>query len=290
MPFWRDRARPAPPSLTYEVTASPEAGAVRVRVNGIDVHCEVSGADRNPWLLCLHSLATDGGIWEAYLGALEASFRVVRPDLRGHGQTEATAPPYSLDLLVEDTIGLMDALDIQRTSVLGLSIGAIIAMGLALDVPDRIERAVVADARADAPPAYVQMWDNAVATAEADGVEPVVNSSVARWFSQPFIDSGAPEIERLRTRALRTSLDGLIGCARAVQGLNYLPRLHEIRVPILFVVGGEDPAAPPAVMRDMASRVPGADLIELPGAGHLTPVEVPEAFAAAVLPFLEKSP
>ena len=260
-----------------------------LNTNGIDVHCEVTGDESAPWLLCLHSLATDAAVWEAQLPTLEAAFHVVRPDFRGHGQTPPTPSPYSLDVLVADTVGVIDALGIERTRVLGLSIGAMVAMGLALDMPDRVECAVVADARADAPAPYVQMWDNLIATAEAEGLEPFVNGSLARWFSQSFIDSGAPVIQQVRNRALQTALDGLIGCARAVQGVAYLPRLDKISVPMLFVVGSEDPVASPAIMRDMASRVQGADLVELPGVGHLSPVEASDAFTNAVMPFLQTS-
>lgn len=260
----------------------------RIAANGIDVNCEIGGPDGAPVVLCLHSLATDLSVWDELLPELESRFRVVRADLRGHGGTTATPPPYDLQLLVDDARALLDALVVARASVVGLSIGAIIALGLALDAPHRLDRIVVADCRADAPPAYVSLWDGVIETATTVGLEPVIDSSLERWFAASFRASGAPVIDEVRTRALRTPVDGLVGVARAVQGLAYLDRLGEISVPALFVVGEEDPAAPPQVMRDMADRVPGAELVVLPGAGHLTPVEVPDAFRAAVVPFLEK--
>jgi 3-oxoadipate enol-lactonase len=231
-------------------------------------------------------LATDVGIWDRQLPALEARFRVVRADLRGHGGTTATSPPYDLALLGRDVIGLLDALSIDRVAVLGVSLGAIIALGLALDAPARIERIVVADCRADAPPPYVAMWDTNIAAAEQNGMEPVIEASVARWFSPEFRSERPDLVDSVRTRALRTPLDGFIGCARAVQGIAYLPRLADIAVPTLFVVGQNDGAAPPEIMRDMAGRVPGAQLVELAGAGHLTPMECGDRFTDAVLPFL----
>jgi 3-oxoadipate enol-lactonase len=78
---------------------------VKIEANAISVHCEMSGAPDGPWLICLHSLATNSNVWVSQLPALEAAFHVVRPDFRGHGQTQATPPPYSIDLLVADTVG-----------------------------------------------------------------------------------------------------------------------------------------------------------------------------------------
>jgi 3-oxoadipate enol-lactonase len=260
--------------------------AVLVTVNDIEVLCDIDGDPDAPALLCLHSLATDHQVWDAQTPHLAPHFRVVRPDLRGHGGTSSTPPPYDLDRLRLDAVGLLDALELNRVAVMGVSIGAIIAIGLALDSPGRVERIVVADCRADAPPPYVAMWDGAIATVMSEGLDPVLDASIERWFSADFRSARPDVVSAVRDRARHTSVDGFIGCARAVQGLAYLPRLAEIDVPALFVVGGQDPAAPPDVMRAMADRVPGSGFVELAGAGHLTPIEAAEEFTAAVVPFL----
>jgi 3-oxoadipate enol-lactonase len=259
---------------------------VFVSVNDIEVHCSIAGDPDAPVLLCLHSLATDHRVWDAQVPALEGHFRVVRPDLRGHGDTTTTAPPYDLQQLRLDALGVLDALDVDRATVMGVSIGAIVALGLALDSSSRTERIVVADCRADAPAPYVAMWDGAIATATSEGLEPVLETSIERWFSADFRRARPDVVAAVRDRARRTSLDGFVGCARAVQGLDYLSRLADIDVPALFVVGGEDPAAPPAVMREMAERVRGSAFVELDGAGHLTPIEAADEFTAAVVSFL----
>ncbi len=257
------------------------------RANGIDIHYEISGRDDAPPLLCLHSLATDGRIWDRQIATLDDRFRVIRPDFRGHGSTQATAPPYSIGMLVEDTVVLLDVLGIERVSVMGVSLGAIVAIGMALDAAERVDRIVIADCRADAPDAYVAMWDTSIATVLAHGLAPVIESSVARWFSPAFRDAQPELVDEVRRRALRTPVDGFIGGARAVQGLGYLPRLGEIAVPALFLVGGADPAAPPAVMRHMSEQVTGSLFVELDGIGHLTPYEASDGFTDAVLAFLQ---
>lgn len=213
---------------------------------------------------------------------------MVRVDLRGHGASPASPPPYTLELLQHDLIDVISALELGRCSIMGVSIGGILALGLALEAPELVERIIVADCRADAPQPYVAMWDDSIATVERAGLEPVIESSVERWFSSTFRELNPDVVSQVRERALATSVDGFIGCARAVQGLALLDRLHDISTPSLFMVGSEDPAAPPEVMREMARRVAGSELVEIPGAGHLTPVEAPEAYLDAVLAFLDR--
>jgi 3-oxoadipate enol-lactonase len=254
--------------------------------HGLRVHCEVSGRRDGPPLLCLHSLATDGDLWHRQLAAFEENFTVIRPDFRGHGGTEATPPPYTLEQLRDDTVAVLDALGVDRVSVVGVSLGAIVAIGMALDASDRVERILVADCRSDAPPAYVAMWDSAIASVRADGLGPFVESSLERWFAPAFRAAQPQIVERVRERSSRTPIDGMIGGARAVQQLAYRARLREIAVPVQFVVGSEDPAAPPAVMAEMAELAGGAPLTVLDGAGHLTPLETGDAFTAVALDFV----
>jgi 3-oxoadipate enol-lactonase len=257
--------------------------------NGISVHYEIAGSPEAPWLVCIHSLATDLSVFDAQVDAFARTHRVLRLDLRGHGGTSSTPPPYTIELLVADVVAVMDVLEIERADIVGLSIGAILGLGLAIDHAGRVDRLVVSDARSDAPEPYVAMWDTTIARANSEGIEAVVDGSMERWFTAPFRERKPPALERLRARAVQTSLDGFIGCARAVQGLAYLPRLHEITAPTLFLVGSDDPAAPPAVMEDMAGRVAGSRFVVLPEAGHLTSVEQPEAYTAAVTTFLAEA-
>jgi 3-oxoadipate enol-lactonase len=162
-----------------------------------------------------------------------------------------------------------------------------IAMGLALDHPDRVDRLVVADARADAPPPYVALWDSVIERAHTEGMAAVVDASLQRWFTPAFVEQRPPALDRLRAAAIRTTIEGLEGCGRALQQLDYLPRLPAITAPTLFVTGEHDGPAPPDTMRAMAAAVPTAgELVVIPQAGHLSAVEQPDAFTAAVTAFL----
>jgi 3-oxoadipate enol-lactonase len=233
-------------------------------------------------LVCLHSLATDRSVFDAVAPSLGRSHRVLRVDLRGHGRSPATPAPYTLAELADDVVETLDHIGIERAHFLGLSVGGMVAMTLALDHPDRVDRLIVADARADAPLPYKKLWDDSIRRLDDDGIGPVVDASLDRWFRL------APDTARARVRAvaMNTKPAGFVGTARAVQQVDLLPRLGQITAPTLFVTGEHDVAAPPDVMQAMADAVPGARLVVIPGAAHLTPVEAPSAFTAAVTAFL----
>jgi 3-oxoadipate enol-lactonase len=259
-------------------------------VNGIRLHVDSVGPPDGPTIVLLHALATDLSLWEAQVDVLADTFRVVRLDMRGHGASSSTAPPYNLDLLVSDVVGAMDALVIDRAHIVGLSIGGMLAMGLALDYPERVDHVVVADARADAPDEYVAIWDGAIETVESSGFEPVIETSLQRWFTADYMKREPQVVDRLRQTALATSQDGFIGCARSVQRVAYLPRLGEISAPTLYIAGEFDAPANPALMGSMADATPGAELKVIPGAAHFTAVEAPKAFTDLVLDFLPAGP
>ena len=149
-------------------------------------------------VLLLHSLATSSTLWDEQAAALvRHGYRVLRYDARGHGTTPPTTGPYTMDLLVSDAVDALDHVGVERAHVVGLSMGGMTGMGLALDHPGRVASLVVADARADAPPPYVALWDGVVAAVEASGVEAIVETTAQRWFA------GHPTPRRPRTSAPR---------------------------------------------------------------------------------------
>jgi len=133
---------------------------MQTKANGIDIHYRIDG-DAGPWLVLSNSLATDLSMWEEQAKDFSSSFRVLRYDQRGHGKTEAPAGRYSFDLLIADALALMDALDIERANVCGLSMGGATALGLAQRHPGRIARAIVADSGCASTPQSAQQWRSA---------------------------------------------------------------------------------------------------------------------------------
>lgn len=244
----------------------------KATINGIELAYRIDGEEAKPWMVVSNSLATDHRMWEPQMPALTHTHRVLRYDTRGHGQTEATAGNYSLDLLVSDAIGLMDHLHIQTADFLGLSLGGMTGLGLALDHPERVDRLVCCDARADSPDAYANGWRDRIEIARSKGLSALVEGTLERWFTDAYRSDpdNAQCLDDVRTMILSTSVDGFSGCAHALTKLNYKARLGNIKAPSLFLVGQDDMAAPPDVMREMAAAVPQHDFAIVENAAHLS--------------------
>lgn len=246
----------------------------------------IDGAAGRPWLLVSNSLAADLHMWDDQIPLLTRTHRVVRYDTRGHGQSSAPEGPYSFDLLVADMLAVLDHVGAAKADVLGLSLGGMTALGLGLQHPGRVGRMIVCDARADNPPPFVASWDDRIAAIEAGGMAAIVDGTLARWFTEDC----APAVrERAREMILATSVTGYTGCARALQGLDYLNDLPAMKVPVLYLVGAEDMGAPKEAMAAMAEATPGSEFVVLPGLAHVPNMEDPAAFAAPVGKWLEKS-
>lgn len=259
---------------------------MQVTANGVSFNCAIDGREGAPWLTFSNSLATNLHMWDRQAAALGADFRILRYDKRGHGASEAPEGPYDFDMLVADAVGLWDALGIASSHFVGLSIGGMTALGLGIHHPDRVGRMVVSNAVAEADPAFRSAWDGRIAAAEADGMGALVDSTVERWCSEPFLAAAPPELGTLKRMVASTSVAGYVGCARALQGLAFESRMAEISAPTLFLAGKEDAATPAATMSRIARLVPGAEYVELSPAGHISNMELPDAYTAALRRFL----
>lgn len=253
-------------------------------INGIDIAYRIDGRPDLPWLVLSNSLAADQRMWEPQMDTLTQTHQVLRYDTRGHGQTQATEGDYSFDVLTDDLVGLLDTLEIEATDVLGLSLGGMTALGLALDHPERVNRLICCDARADAPPAYADGWHQRIGVVRKDRMSGVAEGTLERWFTSAFhLDpKNAPTLILSRDMILTTSVDGFCGCASALTKLNYASRLCDITAPTLCVVGDQDSAAPPNVMAAMTDAIPNARLATIKDAAHLTNMNNPNAFNSVI--------
>lgn len=256
---------------------------IAVDAGGVTLSAQVEGEAGKPWLLLSNSLAADLSMWDDQMAHLTRTHRVLRYDTRGHGASAAPEGPYSFDDLVADMVALLDHVGAEQADVMGLSLGGMTALGLGLAHPARVRRMVVCDARADAPPPFVQSWDDRIAAIRAGGMAAVVEGTLARWFT-PAADPSVPA--RAKAMILGTSAVGYEGCAGALKRLDYLRHLGGMAVPVRYVVGAEDMGAPPPAMRAMAEATPGASFVEIPGTAHVPNMENPAAFAAALGDFL----
>lgn len=260
--------------------------AVRVERDGVSLHAEVSGPSGAPWLVLANSLGATAAMWDPQMPALEARRRVLRFDARGHGRSGTPPAPYAMGDFVGDALAVMDHVGAGRADVMGLSLGGMTGMALAVAAPERVSRLVVVAARADAPEPFVRGWDDRIARLSEGGVEALWEGSLARWLSE---DARADEalVARLREGFTATTPEGYRGCAEALKGLDVLRDLGRVEAPTLYVAGAADQGAPVEAMRAMAEATPGARLEVIDGAAHIVNLDRPAAFERAVLPFLD---
>jgi len=251
-------------------------------IDGVTLHYRWDGPEDAPVLLLSNSLGARVDMWLPQLGAFTRHFRVLRYDSRGHGQSAAPPGPYGMEQLTFDVVGLLDALEIERTHFCGLSMGGMVGQVLALRAPERLNRLALCNTAALIGPP--DLWDARVAAVAAGGTA-VLAAVLDRWFTpafrQQFPDRVAPFAKMLR----ETNPRGYIACCRAIQDHDLRSTVAAIAVPTLVIAGTHDVATPPSEGRFLASAIPGAAYVEL-SVAHLSNVEAADAFTTAVLAFL----
>lgn len=259
---------------------------MQIRANGVNIHCEVEGAEGAPWVVFSNSLATNLSMWDAQTAALREKFRVLRYDQRGHGGSEAPAGRYTFDLLLADFAALLDAFAIRRAHVVGLSMGGATVLGFAGRHPDRVDRVVACDTGGASTPESARGWEERIVLAQQQGMAALVEPTISRWFPPETVAAAPAHLDRLRTMIRTTPVNGFVGCAAALADHDMRPAAAAIKTPVMFVVGEKD-GTTPAAMRRMQAALPGSRYEEMPGAGHISNLDQPERFDRVLLDFLD---
>jgi 3-oxoadipate enol-lactonase len=260
---------------------------MHINANGISINYQIDGPEGAPWIIFSNSLITNLAMWDDQTAALKDTHRLLRYDQRGHGGTQATDGKYSFDLLAADVIALMDALAIPRAHFAGISMGGMTALFLAQRHADRFDRIIACDCGPASTPASAQQWKERIELAETKGMEALVEVTVNRWFPPDFVGAKPPVLDKVRGMIRTTPFKGFAGCAEALANYDLRPGLPGISRPTLLIVGTKD--ATLTGIRQIKEAVPGATLVELEGAGHLTNLERPGAFTHAVRDFIKTS-
>lgn len=242
------------------------------------------GDARAPAVLMAHSILSSHRMWREQAALLASQgWQVLCADTRGHGGSQAPAGPYTMDQLAADSVAVLDALAIAKAHYVGLSLGGMSGFGVALNHAERLLSLVVCDARADMPAAAGAVWNERIDLALAQkSCAGLAAATLERWFGAAFV-AAHPDTMADFTRAIAaTSPEGFAGCARAIQGLNYLPRCNEIKLPTTFIVGANDGPLPQA-LRDLTAVMPQARLEVIADAMHLPNIDQPEAFNQTLL-------
>lgn len=260
------------------------------RVRGIELAYTDAGC--GPAVVFLHGFPFDRSMWRGQVERLSASFRVIAPDLRGHGETTATREPSTMEEMAEDVVALLDELNVPRAVVCGLSMGGYVSLALYRAHPSRVRALVLADTRAqaDTEEARRTREENA-RRALAEGMEPIVEAMLPKLLSARTREGEPATVARVRRMMLGVNPEG---AAAALRGMalrrDQTVLLSEIDVPVLFVVGSEDAITPPSESEAMHALVEGSRLKVVEGAGHVSNVERPEEFDRALAEFLDSLP
>ena len=251
--------------------------------DGVRIYWRLDGAADKPVLVLLNSIGTDLSLYDAAVPHLLPAFRLLRVDTRGHGASDAPAGDYTLDLLADDVLAVMDAAGVAKANVCGVSLGGMIAMTLALKTPERIDSLVLActSAAMDAVG-----WSRRIALIRAEGMAAVTDMVLGRFFSDAFRATHSEAVETVRTGLLALSVEGYTGCGAAIRDMDLLDRLPDVVAPTLVIGGLKDVSTPLEGHGDrIVSAIPGARAMMLDTA-HLPCLEDPMAFAGAVRGFL----
>jgi 3-oxoadipate enol-lactonase len=251
--------------------------------DGCPIHVEVEGRDGAPALMLSNSLGTDLHMWDDQAAEFAKHFRLVRYDRRGHGQSGAPKGPYSMERFGRDVIAVLDALGIKKTNWCGLSMGGMVGQWLGANAPDRIEKLVLSNTNsyyADKTP-----WTDRIKFVEANGLAPMVDANMARWFTDGFRKRAPEAIARMKDMFVATKVPGYVGCCAAIVDMDFRASNPRITAPTLVIVGSHDAATPPSAGEAIRDQIKGAKLASV-DAAHISNVEQPKQYAETVLNFL----
>jgi 3-oxoadipate enol-lactonase len=246
---------------------------------------KVSGAAEGRALLLLHSLGADHRMWEGQLRNFARRYRVIEVDFPGHGDSADPQVPLTTSLLAEEVIAVLDACDAKQADVIGCSLGGMVALTLLKEFPSRVVRVAAANCRLGTPPDAAVQWRQHAQLALREGMEPIADAALQRWFSRAFQALCPEVVARAREMILATRPLGYAECARAMSRATEFRLGRSAAARALLVAGCEDSDVPARDMKAMAGKLAGSRLHGISGAGHLSPLQCPAEFNAAVNAF-----
>jgi 3-oxoadipate enol-lactonase len=260
------------------------------RLRGIEL--AYTDAGRGPAVMLLHGFPLDRSMWREQVERLSERFRVIAPDFRGHGGSTVVRGGATMEEMAEDTVALLDELNVARAVLCGLSMGGYVSFAFYRAHPSRVRALVLADTRPQSDSEEVRRTREETARrALAEGMAPIADTMMPRLLAARTRE-GSPElVARVREMILGVSPEGAAAALRGMaQRRDQTDLLKEIDVPALVVVGSEDVVTPPSDAEAMRERIDGSRLVSIEGAGHLSNVERPEEFNRALAEFLEALP
>ncbi len=259
-----------------------------IEVNGTTLHYRFDGDPEAPVMMLSNSLASDFTMWESQVPALtEAGYRVLRYDSRGHGQSAAPEGPYTMELLTEDAVALMDVLELDRVCFMGCSKGGMVGQMLATKHGSRLKALVLSATAAHMSPPEV--WNERIVTVREKGMEAVADATIDRWFTQAGQERLKDKVAQIRQAVAQTPVEGYCACIAAIRDMDQRESIHAVTTPTLVVVGEHDPSTPVSAAELIHGRIEASELVVLSDCAHFSNVEQAAAFNDACLSFLARA-
>ncbi len=257
-----------------------------IQLENVALHYRIQGDPAGKPIVFANSLGTDFRLWDSLFPLLPSGFKIVRFDKRGHGLSGSPDGDWSMQDLVEDTAQFLRALHIEDCLFVGLSIGGIIAQGLATSHPELVRAMVIANtgARIGTP----EMWQERIDAVRAGGVEALADAIMQRWFAKSYHQNRALELAGWRNMLTRTPAAGYIGCSHAIAATDYREQTARLTLPTLAIAGVEDGSTPPELVRETADLIAGSHYELIDDAAHLTCVEQTATFARLLTRFMHE--
>jgi 3-oxoadipate enol-lactonase len=250
----------------------------------IRIHYALSGNRSLPALVLSNSLGTNLSMWDLQAPPFEKNFRLLRYDMRGHGQSSVPPPPYSVPQLAADVLSLVDSLGIDRFHFCGLSVGGMIGMSLALKAPERLEKLVLCSTAAKI--GTLESWNTRIEAVRTLGMKEIARTTPTRWFTPSFQANSRDVVSAILKAVESMNPEGYIGGCCAVRDFDARAIVSNIRIPTLVISGTHDPATPPSDGHFLADHIPDARYAEL-HAAHISNIEDSARFTSEVLSFLK---
>lgn len=246
------------------------------------LNVEISGPEGAPPVVLLHALGTHLRLWDEVVARLP-NHRILRLDMRGHGASDVPQGPYAMGALIHDVERVMAQAGIRDAVVVGLSIGGMIAQGLAVKRLDLVRAVVLSNTAARI--GIAAQWQARIDAVRAGGLEAIADATLERWFGRRWRD--LPELAQMRAMLLATPPEGWMGAAAAIAGTDFYTPTAGLTLPTLAIAGINDGSTPPDLVKETADLIRGSRFALIRGAGHLPMVEQPGAYTALLRDFLE---
>ncbi|MBK5209374.1 MAG: alpha/beta fold hydrolase [Flavobacteriaceae bacterium] len=259
-----------------------------IKVNDIIVRYNDEGPKEASVIIFIHGFPLNKSMWDKQLKSLKDDYRVIAYDIRGHGNTDVGAIDFSIDLFVNDLLGFMDALKIEKTIICGLSMGGYIALNAIENHSDRFTALILSDTNctADSPEA-IEKRMNTIISIKENGVEKLANNLLPNLFAPESFETNSEEIAAVKEMIVTTSKQSLYNSLHALANRNETcSKLSGIKVPVLILVGEEDKITPIEAARAMNVKIRNANLHIIPHSGHLSNLENPYEFNSQLTKFM----